>query len=60
MHVVLGWAVLFLLIALAAAALGFGGIVGSGVAIAKVIFFVAIVVFVISMVSAVIGEHRFR
>jgi uncharacterized membrane protein YtjA (UPF0391 family) len=53
----LGWAVTFLIIALVAAVLGFGGIAGTAVEIAKLIFFVAIVLFAI---SAVIGLLRGR
>lgn len=51
----LGWAVTFLIVALIAAALGFGGIAGTAVEIAKIIFFVAIILFVI---SAVFGFMR--
>jgi uncharacterized membrane protein YtjA (UPF0391 family) len=43
----LGWALAFLAIALAAAALGFGGIAGTAAGIAKIIFFVAIELFLI-------------
>ncbi|MCQ8782992.1 DUF1328 domain-containing protein [Mangrovibrevibacter kandeliae] len=45
----LGWALTFLIVALIAAALGFGGIAGAAVGIAKIIFFVAIVLFVLSL-----------
>ena len=51
------WAVTFLIIALVAALFGFGGIAGTAVEIAKLIFFVAIVLFAI---SAVIGLLRGR
>ncbi len=50
----LGWALAFLVIALIAAVLGFGGIAGFAVEIAKIIFFVAIILFVISAVFALI------
>ena len=53
----LGWAVTFLIIALVAALLGFGGIARTAVEIANLIFFVAIVLFAI---SAVIGLLRGR
>jgi uncharacterized membrane protein YtjA (UPF0391 family) len=53
----LGWAVTFLVVALIAAILGFGGIAGFAVEIAKIIFFVAIVLFAI---SAIIGLMRDR
>jgi uncharacterized membrane protein YtjA (UPF0391 family) len=52
-----GWALTFLVIALIAAVLGFGGIAGTAVGIAKLIFFVAIIVFAI---SAVVGLMRGR
>ena len=50
----LGWALTFLIIALIAAVLGFGGIAGFAVEIAKIIFFAAIILFVISAVVALI------
>ena len=53
----LGWALTFLIVALVAAVLGFGGIAAFAVDIAKIVFFVAIVLFV---VSAIIGLVRGR
>jgi uncharacterized membrane protein YtjA (UPF0391 family) len=53
----LGWAVTFLIIALIAAVLGFGAIAGTAIEIAKIIFFVALILFVI---SAVFGLMRGR
>ena len=50
----LGWALTFLVVALIAAVLGFGGIAGLSIEIAKIIFFVAIVLFLISAVIAVL------
>ena len=50
----IGWAVTFLVVALIAAVLGFGGIAGTAVEIAKLIFFVAIVLFAISAVVALL------
>ena len=46
----LSWSVIFLIIALIAAALGFGGIAGTAVGIAKVLFFIFIVLFFISLI----------
>ncbi len=46
----LSWSVTFLIIALIAAALGFGGIAGTAVGIAKVLFFVFIVLFIVSLI----------
>lgn len=48
----LGWAITFLLVALVAAVLGFGGIAGTAIEIAKIIFFVAILLFAISAIVA--------
>jgi uncharacterized membrane protein YtjA (UPF0391 family) len=53
----LGWALTFLVIALIAALLGFGGVAGTAIGIAKIIFFVAIVLF---LISAVAGFMRGR
>ena len=50
----IGWAVTFLIVALIAAVLGFGGIAGTAIEIAKIIFFVAIVLFLISAVVALV------
>lgn len=53
----LGWAVTFLIVALVAAVLGFGGIAGTAIEAAKIVFFVAIILFAI---SAVVGLVRGR
>jgi len=44
------WALVFLIVALVAGALGFGGIAGVATGIAKVLFFVFLIAFVISLV----------
>ena len=44
------WAITFLVIALIAAVLGFGGIAGTAVGIAKLLFFIFLVLFVIALV----------
>jgi uncharacterized membrane protein YtjA (UPF0391 family) len=46
----LGLVVTLLIIALIAAVLGFGGIAGAAVGMAKIVFFVALVLFLISLV----------
>jgi uncharacterized membrane protein YtjA (UPF0391 family) len=51
----LSWVVTFLVIALIAGILGFGGVAGASIEIAKTIFFIAVVLF---LVSAVIGLAR--
>jgi uncharacterized membrane protein YtjA (UPF0391 family) len=53
----LGWALTFLVVALLAAVLGFGGIAGVAIEAAKIVFFVALVLFAI---SAVVGLVRGR
>jgi uncharacterized membrane protein YtjA (UPF0391 family) len=55
--VMLSWVVTFLVVALIAGILGFGGIAGASVEIAKIIFFIAVVLF---LVSAVVGLARGR
>jgi uncharacterized membrane protein YtjA (UPF0391 family) len=45
----LGLVITFLIIAIVAAIFGFGGIAGAAVGFAKIIFFIAIVLFLISL-----------
>jgi len=45
-----GWVVTFLIIGLIAAVLGFGGIAGASFGIAKIIFFVALILLLLSIV----------
>lgn len=52
-----GWAITFLIVALIAAVLGFGGVAAFAVDAAKIVFFVAVVLFVI---SAIVGLVRGR
>ncbi|MGM5025664.1 DUF1328 domain-containing protein [Tardiphaga sp. 862_B3_N4_1] len=51
------WVVTFLVIALIAGILGFGGVAGASIEIAKAIFFIALVLF---LISAVVGLVRGR
>ena len=46
----INWAITFLVIALIAAVLGFGGIAGTAVGIAKILFFVFLVLCLIAFV----------
>jgi uncharacterized membrane protein YtjA (UPF0391 family) len=50
----LSWAITFLVIALIAAVLGFGGIAGFAVEAAKIVFMVAIILFLISAVVHIV------
>jgi len=54
----LGWAVTFLVVALIAALLGFGMIAGVAIEAAKIVFFVAIVLFVISALAGLMRRGR--
>ena len=45
----LSWALVFLVVALIAAVLGFGDIAGAATGIAKILFFVFLVIFLISL-----------
>ena len=53
----LHWSLIFLVIAIIAGILGFGGIAGVSIEIAKIIFFVAVVLF---LISALVGIFRGR
>jgi uncharacterized membrane protein YtjA (UPF0391 family) len=55
--VMLSWVVTFLIVALIAGILGFGGIAGVSIEIAKTIFFIAVILF---LISAVVGVARGR
>ena len=46
----LSWAITFLIIAIFAAVLGFGGIAGTATGIAKILFVVFLVMFVVSFI----------
>ncbi len=50
----LHWAVVFLVVALVAAFLGFGGVAGTAMSGAQLLFWVAIVLFVVSVVAGLI------
>jgi uncharacterized membrane protein YtjA (UPF0391 family) len=50
----LGWVITFLIIALIAAALGFGGLAGTAVGLAKIVFYIFLVLFVFSLVYSLI------
>ena len=52
-----GWVVTFLVVALIAGILGFGGVAGASIEIAEIFFFIAVVLF---LVSAVVGLARGR
>lgn len=51
------WAITFFIIALVAAVLGFGGLAGAAAGIAKLIFFGAVILLVVAMIT---GRGRGR
>jgi uncharacterized membrane protein YtjA (UPF0391 family) len=50
----LHYAIVFLVVALVAAALGFGGLAGTAMEGARILFWVAIVLFVVSLVAGMV------
>jgi uncharacterized membrane protein YtjA (UPF0391 family) len=46
----LRWALIFLVVALIAAALGFGGIYAAAAGIATILFYICLVLFVVSLI----------
>jgi len=52
------WAAVFFIIALVAAVFGFGNIAGGAASIAKVLFFIFLVLFVVSIVSGLLTGRR--
>jgi uncharacterized membrane protein YtjA (UPF0391 family) len=54
----LKWAFIFLVIALVAALFGFGGIASTAAGIAKVLFFIAIAIFVVMLLLGLFAARR--
>lgn len=54
----LRWALVFLVLALIAAALGFGGLAATSAGIAKLLFWVFIIIFAISLIAGVATGKR--
>jgi uncharacterized membrane protein YtjA (UPF0391 family) len=48
------WAVVFLIVAIVAALFGFGGVAGTATSAASLLFWVAIILFVVSLVAGLI------
>lgn len=53
-----GWAIAFLIVALIAAVLGFGGVAGTAILAAKLIFVVALVAFAVSALFGLMRRAR--
>ncbi|NLO79173.1 MAG: DUF1328 domain-containing protein [Xanthomonadaceae bacterium] len=56
----LGWALTFFIIALIAAVFGFGGIASAAAGIAKVLFFIFVVLFAIALIGGLLGRGKTR
>jgi uncharacterized membrane protein YtjA (UPF0391 family) len=54
----LRWALIFLVIALVAGALGFTGVAGASIAIAKTLFYIFLVVFLVLLVAGLVIGKR--
>jgi uncharacterized membrane protein YtjA (UPF0391 family) len=54
----LGWALTFLIVALVAAVFGFGGVAAAATDIAMIIFYIAIALFLISLVWGMFSRGR--
>lgn len=48
------WAAIFFIVAIIAAAFGFGGIAAGAVGIAKVLFFIFLVLFIVSLLAGLL------
>jgi len=54
----LQWALAFLILALVAAFFGFGGIAAASAGIAKILFYVLVIVFAIALVGGILSSLR--
>ena len=54
------WALVFFIVAIVAAALGFGGIAGTAAGIATILFWVFVVLFAIALISGLVTRGRAR
>jgi len=54
----LGWAVVFLVVALIAALFGFGGIATAASGIAQILFFIFVALFVIALIAGLVTGKR--
>jgi uncharacterized membrane protein YtjA (UPF0391 family) len=51
------WAAVFFVIALVAALFGFGGIAAGAVEIAKILFFVFVIIFAVTLILGLVGRR---
>jgi uncharacterized membrane protein YtjA (UPF0391 family) len=56
----LKWALIFLVLGLILGAMGFGGVGGAFVGIAKVLFFIAIAIFVVFLILGLVAGKKVK
>lgn len=54
----LGWALAFFILAIVAAVFGFGGVAEAAIDIGQILFFIFLVLFVVSLVSGMMRRRR--
>jgi uncharacterized membrane protein YtjA (UPF0391 family) len=54
----LKWALIFLVVGLVAGLLGFTGIAGTSIAIAKTLFFIFMVIFLVLLIAGLVAGRR--
>ncbi|MEO8296075.1 MAG: DUF1328 domain-containing protein [Gemmatimonadota bacterium] len=54
----LRWALIFLVIAIVAAVFGFGGIAAASAGIAKTLFYIALVIFLVMLVMGLVAGKK--
>jgi uncharacterized membrane protein YtjA (UPF0391 family) len=54
----LSWALVFLVIAIIAALFGFGGIATASAGIAKILFFVFLIGFIVALIAGLVAGRR--
>ncbi|MDB5689088.1 MAG: rane protein [Sphingomonas bacterium] len=52
------WALIFLVVGLVLGAMGFGGVGGAFVGIAKILFFIALALFVIFLILGIVAAKK--
>lgn len=54
----LGWALFFFILAVVASIFGFGGLAAAFAGVAKILFFVFIVLFIVALIFGIRGRRR--
>ncbi|MBX9815368.1 MAG: hypothetical protein A4S12_00295 [Proteobacteria bacterium SG_bin5] len=56
----LRWAIIFLVIGLVLAVLGFGGLAGAFIGIAKILFYIAVAIFVVLLILGLLAGRAVK